>query len=308
MRKLLLIMGDLATGKSTFAGQLSRRYGTNVFYKDTIKEVLGDTIGFRDREENLKLSRATGELMAFLFGELGMGPQRDFAAAVADRLRGAIREHLLDYGTMTAIGNCQTSQAMAIHYGIFEPGERPAAFQKLLQFIRESGDKMDVGVLGARVLFHVLAESGHTELALKLIRGPEFPSYGYWLECGATSLWENFFPGDVADSRNHHFWGDISHFFIRQLAGIRLDPTGRDVNRLDIVPRFPESLSHAEGWYRAPAGEVRSAWVREGEIIRLTLEIPQGMKGRILPEPGYSFTDGFHTKPLASGTWLLKKL
>ena len=69
MRKLLLIMGDLATGKSTFAGQLSRRYGTNVFYKDTIKEVLGDTIGFRDREENLKLSRATGELMVFLFGE-----------------------------------------------------------------------------------------------------------------------------------------------------------------------------------------------------------------------------------------------
>ena len=69
MRKLLLIMGDLATGKSTFAGQLSRRYGTNVFYKDTIKEVLGDTIGFRDREENLKLSRATGELMVFLFRE-----------------------------------------------------------------------------------------------------------------------------------------------------------------------------------------------------------------------------------------------
>ena len=69
MKKLLLIMGDLATGKSTFAGQLSRRYAANVFYKDTIKEVLGDTIGFRDREENLKLSRATGELMAFLFGE-----------------------------------------------------------------------------------------------------------------------------------------------------------------------------------------------------------------------------------------------
>ena len=46
MNKLLLVMGDLATGKSTFANVLSRRYDTSVFFKDSIKEVLGDTIGF----------------------------------------------------------------------------------------------------------------------------------------------------------------------------------------------------------------------------------------------------------------------
>ena len=69
MKKLLLIMGDLATGKSTFAKVLSTRYGTNVFCKDSIKEVLGDTIGFSNREENLKLSKATIELMLFVFSE-----------------------------------------------------------------------------------------------------------------------------------------------------------------------------------------------------------------------------------------------
>jgi len=69
MRKLLLIMGDLATGKSTFANILSKRYGVSMFGKDTMKEVLGDTIGFTNREENLKLSKATMELMMFLFGE-----------------------------------------------------------------------------------------------------------------------------------------------------------------------------------------------------------------------------------------------
>lgn len=69
MSKLLLIMGDLATGKSTFANILSRRYGVSMFGKDTIKEVLGDTIGFKSREENLKLSGATMELMMFLFEE-----------------------------------------------------------------------------------------------------------------------------------------------------------------------------------------------------------------------------------------------
>lgn len=69
MGKLLLITGDLATGKSTFANILSERYGIPVFCKDSIKEVLGDTVGFRDREENLRLSKASAGLMAFLFQE-----------------------------------------------------------------------------------------------------------------------------------------------------------------------------------------------------------------------------------------------
>ena len=76
MKKLLLIMGDLATGKSTFANILAKRYDTSVFCKDTIKEVLGDTIGFTNREENQKLSKATMELMFFMFSEfskLGKG-------------------------------------------------------------------------------------------------------------------------------------------------------------------------------------------------------------------------------------------
>lgn len=69
MKKLLIIVGDLAAGKSTFANILSKRYDTNVFLKDSLKEVLGDTIGFSNREENKKLSNATVELMLFIFSE-----------------------------------------------------------------------------------------------------------------------------------------------------------------------------------------------------------------------------------------------
>lgn len=69
MRKLLLITGDLATGKSTFSNILSQRYKVNVFFKDSIKEVLGDTIGFTDRAENKKLSNASMSLMFSIFSE-----------------------------------------------------------------------------------------------------------------------------------------------------------------------------------------------------------------------------------------------
>ena len=52
MQKLLLITGDIAAGKSTFSQILYERYRSVVFHKDTIKEILGDFIGFHDREEN----------------------------------------------------------------------------------------------------------------------------------------------------------------------------------------------------------------------------------------------------------------
>jgi predicted kinase len=67
MKKLILITGDLACGKSTFARILSERYGSAVFYKDKIKEILGDTIGFSNREENVRLSTATMEIMTEIF-------------------------------------------------------------------------------------------------------------------------------------------------------------------------------------------------------------------------------------------------
>lgn len=71
MKKLLLIMGDLATGKSTFAGMLSQRYNTVLFCKDTIKETLGDVFGFSNRAENLKLSQGTAELMYQILSAFG---------------------------------------------------------------------------------------------------------------------------------------------------------------------------------------------------------------------------------------------
>lgn len=69
MGKLLLITGDLAAGKSTFARVLSNRYQIPVFCKDDVKETLGDTVGFSNREENLKLSVASAALMRLIFTE-----------------------------------------------------------------------------------------------------------------------------------------------------------------------------------------------------------------------------------------------
>ena len=110
MSKLLLIMGDLATGKSSFAEILSRRYQTNMFGKDSIKEVLGDTIGFANREENLKLSKATMELMMFLFSESAKLNQSlilesNFHTAELERLHELAKKRGYEVLTLVLRGN-----------------------------------------------------------------------------------------------------------------------------------------------------------------------------------------------------------
>jgi len=112
MQKLLLIMGDLAAGKSTFARMLSERYDVNVFFKDSIKEVLGDTIGFTNREENKKLSGATMELMFFIFSEFGklkknLILESNFHTAELERMHEIALEHDYEVLTLVLRGNVE---------------------------------------------------------------------------------------------------------------------------------------------------------------------------------------------------------
>ncbi len=65
MKQLILIGGDLAAGKSTLSNIIAKEIGVPCCNKDTIKEILGDSFGFTNREENLRLSRTTFSLMYY---------------------------------------------------------------------------------------------------------------------------------------------------------------------------------------------------------------------------------------------------
>ena len=238
---------------------------------------------------------------AFIFNEIDRPMHRDFARALYQKLRGAAREHLLDLATMTAEGDCQTSQAMAIYFNLFDPAEKPEAFRVLLKIIEQSDGHIDTGILGGRVIFHVLAQFGEIDLALRMITRPDYPSYGWWVANGATSLWEQFHEKEITEklaSHNHHFWGDISHFFLRHLAGINYRG-----GALDISPKFAASLDFAEGWHIAPEGEIRVRWEREGEGIALELLVPEGLEGVIRLPAGVAFEDGVSVKKAETGRY-----
>ena len=221
---------------------------------------------------------------AQLFDALGLPLRRDFARRLCGELREAIRAEYIDLHRMTAQPLCQSTQAMALYYGVFEPGEETKAFDVLLQTIHDRDDHLDVGMLGLRVIFHVLSDHGCGDLAYRMITRDDHPSYGAFVRRGWTSLPEDFKPdedNDWPNSLNHHFFGDIVSWFIQRVAGIRVNPNGKGPDDFDIAPDFLEALDRAEAHYDAPCGRVAVKWERDGENVTLTVEAPDAATGRI---------------------------
>ena len=243
--------------------------------------------------------------MAVLLDAVGKTAEAAYARSESALYREAIRTQLVNFDTMLVAGECQTSQAMALYYGVFNEDEKQAAFKQLLVLIAECGDRMDLGVLGGRVLLHVLAEFGQADLAWKMAVEQGHPSYGDLVRRGATTLWESFYPAWAhwdPPSLNHHFWGDISAWFVKAVTGIRLSrEDGAPV--CEIKPAFVTALEDASAYHLTPVGKIASAWKREGKEITLTVEIPEGMKGCITLRKGYAFADGDPVKPAVSGSY-----
>ena len=254
---------------------------------------------------------------AFLFRLCGRNAQADFCQTMSDNFRTAIRNHLIDWSNYTVVGcntphtGSQTSQAMAIYYNVFTEEEKPAAFRVLLEKIKEENDHLDTGVLGARVIFFVLTQFGHSDLAHKIMVDPTYPSYGEWVARGETSLCEDFNRYDMhISSLNHHFWGSISAWFIQCIAGIHFNPNADDIHRADITPHFITGLSQAQARYQAPDGEIQVSWTRFDEkTVELNVTIPEGVHSQLILEKDWADTKTrLNVIPAKSGTYQLKMI
>ena len=244
-------------------------------------------------------------MFADMLDAIGMPRDGEYCRGLAREMREAIRTHLLDRENMIFCKGDQTSQSMAIFYGLCDTKEEELAYSALLAAIKRADDHLTTGVLGARVMFRVLADHGDADLAIKLITRPDPPSYGVMIADGHTTLTEH--AEHETTSRNHHFWGDIAALMIKYFAGIRIDyrNTGAGIS---LNPVFPGSLSHASAKTETPSGKISVSWKRVGRTIEYTVDCPEdGVTLFKLPED-YAFMDGSSEIPLATGTYVIKEI
>ena len=123
-----------------------------------------------------------------------------------------------------------------------------------------------------------LTEYGNVDLAYKIATNHTYPSWGYMIEKGATTIWE-LWNGDTANpamnSANHvMLLGDLLIWFYEDLAGIKNHPETTAYKKLLMEPKFPEGLSHVKASYNSVYGEIKSEWKKENGTFLWEITIP----------------------------------
>ena len=142
---------------------------------------------------------------------------------------------------------------------------------------------LNTGIVGTRYIFDVLTRYGHADVAYKLVTQESFPSWGYMLREGATTLWERWeelVEGGM-NSHNHIMLGTFDSWFYRFVAGIDRADEVPAFRRIRIKPYPVEGLAHAEGSLRTVQGLIRSAWRKTDAGFELSVTVPVGAEAEV---------------------------
>ena len=182
------------------------------------------------------------------------------------------------------VGNgSQTGYILSLRFGLIPPAMRMAAGQHLCADIERRGGVLSTGFLGTPHSLDVLADIGRPDLVYSLLLRTSFPSWGYMIAKGATSIWERW-NGDVGDvsmnSFNHYALGAVSGFLFRRIAGIDLGAPG--FKEVVVRPVLDPRVTRGGGTYHSAMGPISTDWEQgPDKAFRLTVEIPANATGRI---------------------------
>jgi hypothetical protein len=129
----------------------------------------------------------------------------------------------------------------------------------------------DTGMMGTPYLLEVLTKYGRPDLAYTIMNRKDFPSFGYNIERGATTLWETWTGNE---SHSHPMFGSVTAWFYQALGGINPDPLNPGFKHIIIKPHPVEELDFVHSTYSSVYGDITSSWELKNGDFKLELRIP----------------------------------
>ncbi|MGG7663483.1 family 78 glycoside hydrolase catalytic domain [Dyadobacter sp. BHUBP1] len=253
------------------------------------------------------------DLMAEMAAAIGNAKDQQRFSETGRKVREAIREHYVDQqgrfkcndkaygngagyvdGSLGFTGHTQTAYANAIYMDIIDPSDRVKAGAYLAELLKENGDKLATGFLGAKPLLPALSATGRSDLAYKLFLSKEFPSWGFEVENGSTTIWERWdsftkedgFKYNAAmNSFSHYAFGAVCEWMFGNAAGIVMTKPGFET--FDIRPEIApdgmgsDGINHLKASLRTISGTIISEWSKKGGILTVKVTVPVNTFARI---------------------------
>jgi len=215
-------------------------------------------------------------------------------AAQYSQLHGQIREafqreFLKPDGSLT--GDTQAGYALALSFGLIPQERETEAAARMLEAVKKYDGRMSTGFHTSHRLMLELTRFGYDAEAYGLAVSTRFPSWGYTVENGATTIWERWdgyvkgrgFQDPGMNSFNHWAIGSVGEWMYRVILGINQEEGGAGWRKIVISPRIGGGLTWAKGSYRCINGEIESQWkVDETGHLEMQIVVPANCTATIV--------------------------
>lgn len=191
-------------------------------------------------------------------------------------------------------GGTQTAYLLALAFGLLPPELVGAAVERLAADIEKRNYKLSTGFVGVALLCPVLAEHGRADLAYALLQQEEFPSWGYSIRHGATTIWERWdgwtehagFQSPAMNSFNHYSLGSVGDWLFGRVAGIDQTPESVAYRELLLRPLPGGRLTWAQAEQETARGHVACGWSIANGRITVIASVPPGSTALLeIPTP-----------------------
>lgn len=204
----------------------------------------------------------------------------------------------------------QTSNILPLAFGMVPKNRRDCVKQALLADIEDRDRHVNTGILGTKYVLPTVTALGAKDIAFEMATQRTYPSWGRWIEEGATALYESWELN--SRSRNHRSLASIEDWFYKDLAGIR--PRTAGFETVSIEPIHPSGLDQVAATVDTVQGEIACAWERSDDEIVYEIELPAATPAvlttpspvTVVSEQETPQADPSHTHRLHGGSWRLE--
>jgi alpha-L-rhamnosidase len=201
----------------------------------------------------------------------------------------------------------QTAYTLALAFDLIPTHLRGSAARHLTELASPDKVGLQTGFHGTRHVMQVLCDTGHADVAVRLLLREDFPSWGFWLRHGATTTWERWdgwlpergLQDPIMNSFNHTALGSVGQWLFEYLAGIRCEAPG--YRRVSVQPLIDLRIGSCAAEYHSRRGPIRSQWSHDGDRASLQVHLPPNVSGFIrLPSGPGSMIQSASGCPLSS--------
>jgi alpha-L-rhamnosidase len=297
--------GDRRTLERSFDAMVAwvehiRRHNPDLLWRHRTGNSYGDWLQVDAETPRDVLSTAyfahSTQLVADAAEALGRGAEADEYRALHAGIRAAfIDAYVKDDGTVE--GGTQTAYLLALAFGLLPRELVEAAAGHLAADVEKRDNRLTTGFVGVSLLCPVLSEHGRPDLAYALLHQEEFPSWGYSIRHGATTIWERWdgwtehggFQSAAMNSFNHYSLGSVGDWLYGRVAGIDQAPGSVAYRRLLLRPTPGGRLTWARAEQETARGLVCCGWELDGDRLTVVVAVPPGSTAVLAiptPDPG----------------------